>query len=244
MKKKRLLIVLCAAVLVFSGGIYFYFFSKPNEFLSDDVVLETINSYFPNAEIQETIIIEDTHVYVPFLTNDRPGSSYWIWKNRNWELGAIDVMQTPRIWKINPKDPTTFVVVWNIESGDEVDEFAVYLTNQRSYNVIYNVHRYTPKVQFETRVPLNGADQTYGMFTLPDEWIVFLENYLEVEGENQSDSIFFDNFHHHSNVQFGWIPYDKSGNVHFPSSENGRTGHGFGNIHLDFLMSISEYEIE
>ncbi|MFC0560850.1 hypothetical protein [Halalkalibacter alkalisediminis] len=244
MRQKKIWIP--AGILLVTIGIFYYFFhSEPPEFLTTDALVETINSYqygTDSIEIQDMVFLGETHVFVPFVSNKEYGTSYWVWRNRSWELGGITTIQDPYVWKVDPGDPSTYVVVWNMNRDSDMKEFDIYLLNQRGYSVSHDVHHYTPRVQLDFTVPFETEEHSYGVKPLPDEWVTFLQSFVKVEQSPQPDS-FFNDFFQPSSVNFGWMPYDENGEVSFPSSPNG-SGHQYGEIHLEHLSSIPEYELE
>lgn len=245
MRQKTILIpTFIAFLIVISGSIYFYYFSKPSDFLSGDELTEKINSYYRSQqiEIQDVIILEDKHAYVPFISDGIYGSSFWTWKKRSWELVEINTIPHPKVWKIDPNDPSTYVVVWNFDTDSDTTEFDFYLVNRRGYWISNNVHQYTPRVQLKVTVPFADAETSYGVKHLPDDWITFLESYLQVENSKRPQSSFF-SFFEPSRFNFSWMPYDQNGDISFPNAPNG-TGFGFGNINLHHVSNIPDYELE
>ncbi|MGO4890367.1 hypothetical protein ACJ2A9_21685 [Anaerobacillus sp. MEB173] len=65
---------------------------------------------------------------------------------------------------------------------------------------------------------------------------------IEAEKSKGSKPGFFD-FFQPSSVYFGWVPYDENGEVGFPENPNG-SGYGFGERHIEHIVSIDEYELE
>ncbi|OEF96114.1 hypothetical protein [Desulfuribacillus alkaliarsenatis] len=241
-KKSRFLAII-VIFLVSAGYLYFYFFSKPTEFLKEDDLIETINryNYNPDAiEIQDIIFLGDTHVFVPFIHEHGYGTSYWFWKNRKWELAGVSTIQQPTLWKVNPKDPSTYVVLWNINPDNLMTTFDIYLLNRRGYIVSNYVHRYTPGVQLHFSVPFEKDVKSYGVQSLPKEWIAFLDSFLKVEKSKYPTTLFS---FQHSRINYRWIPYDDNGEVSFPTFNQG-TGHSTGNINLLYISRLLEHELE
>ncbi len=244
MKKKNIIGI--AILLILAGSIYFYFFSKPTTFLAEEELIIAVNNYYHDGperiKIQDVIFIGDTHVFVPFTSNGRYGTSYWVWKKRSWNLGEISTMQTPMLWKVDPKDPSTYVFVWNINPDNEMVQFDFYLENPRNYRVSDGVHQYTPRVQLEHREKFAEEGYSYGVITLPSDWVTFLDSYNKVENSKQQASTMF-SFFPQSNVNFAWRPLDENGELSFPTFVSG-TGSGSGQIHLQYLSNIKDYDLE
>ncbi|RXI96595.1 hypothetical protein DS745_23115 [Anaerobacillus alkaliphilus] len=244
MKKKKIIGI--AIFLVLAGSLYFYFFSKPIVFISEEELIKAVNNYYHDGperiEIQDVIFLGDTHVFVPFTSNGRYGTSYWVWKKRSWKLGEISTIQTPMIWKVDPKDPSTYVFVWNINPDNDMTQLDFYLENRRNYRVSNEVHRYTPRVQLDYRVKFAEDGYSYGVKNLPSDWITFLNSYNEVENSKQQESSMFSFFPQNS-VNFAWRPLDENGELSFPTFVSG-TGSGSGQIHLYYLSNIHDYDLE
>ena len=79
-KRKIVIFVALAALLIILFLIYWFYFSKPESFLSEEQVVDQINDTFAQAEavrIQDTVDLDEEHVFVPFVTNsDEYGVSY------------------------------------------------------------------------------------------------------------------------------------------------------------------------
>ncbi|MBU9723003.1 MULTISPECIES: hypothetical protein [Bacillaceae] len=244
MKRKKTLILIFITVLLGIGIIYYYFLSGPDEFLTEESLKEVFRNFSGgfDVEIQHIEFLSDKHVFVPFKSNDQYGTSHWVWRNRSWDLGDISTIQQPSIWKVDPKDPSTYKVLWNIDEDTTVTDFDVYLVNQRGYRVSNNVHQYTPKIQLHFNVDFESEENSYGMKNIPAEWVPIIENYMDVEDVRQPDASIFD-FFHHSGLSFGWIPYDENREIKFPDSPNGH-GSGYGEIHLYHMPIIPEHDLE
>ena len=94
MKKKLwILIGLGILVVLSSAIIYWFYFSKPVTFPTNEQLVEEINSIFPEAAasvIQDTIPIDEHHVVVPFISDKEDYSlSYWVWQKGKWSAESI-----------------------------------------------------------------------------------------------------------------------------------------------------------
>ncbi|MBU9712727.1 hypothetical protein [Evansella tamaricis] len=242
--------ILLTIILIGIGAIYYYYYSGPDEFLSEGALLDEIRDYYYEAdsstEIQDIIFIDESHVFVPFRINNIYGTSYWYWEKRKWNLRRIDTIQTPTIWRVDPEDPSTFVFLWNMSPDTDLHEGEFFMINPRNYFVSNNVHTYTPHVQLSMTIPFTGtsnSEKSFGVVSIPEDWKVFLQEYYEVEHAKIPNDSFFDSFFPHSSVYFGWKPFDKEGNIYYPQIPNG-SGYGFGDSSVDYLRNINEYDIE
>lgn len=242
MKQRKVFILAAVLLLLFIGAIYYYFFSKPSDFLGEAQLKEVVQDYFPGVEIkiQDVIFVDDTHVFVPFISDDRYGSSFWFWKNRKWELGNINTIQNPYVWKIDPNDTSSYKIFWNFYPKTEMRQFDIFLLKRRSYYVSNDVHQYIPRVHLKETIPFNNLEASYGVKSLPANWAKFLSSYLAVEKSKQPTTVFFD-FIQPQSYYFGWNPLNAQGEVSYPHRYDG-SGTGYGDIHLEFMPGISEYD--
>ncbi|MCD8510047.1 MAG: hypothetical protein LRY73_09385 [Bacillus sp. (in: Bacteria)] len=246
MKQGKAWLPISIAIVLIGAASFYVFYIKPSEFLSEEALIEVITSHNYGAksiEIQDVIYVGEKHVFVPFKTHSRYGTSYWVWRGGSWDLGAISNIQSPRVWKVNPQDPSSYVIVWNMDPNDDMTDFELVLSNRRNYWVSDNVHHYTPRVQLHHTVAFQSEASSYGVMSLPEDWLIFLDDYLKVENAKQPSSSFIFDFFPQSSVSFAWMPYDKNGEVTFPGPDNG-SGSGYGNIHLEYMSTIPEHELE
>lgn len=242
-KKLRVPIIIIAIFFIAAGSIYYF---QPREFLTEDVLKERINNHYysvDSPEIQDIVFVGKKHVFVPFISNGQHGTSYWVWRGGKWDLGAISTIQSPRVWKLDPNDPSSYVILWNMDPDDEMITFDLILYNERYYTVSDNVHHYTPRVQLHQTVKVDSEANSYGVMPLPENWLAFLDAYLKVENAKQPSSSFMFDFFPQKHATFAWIPYDVNGEVSFPGPDNA-SGSGYGNIHLEYMFSIHEHDLE
>lgn len=244
MTRKKCWILVGIAIFLFAISISYYFFlSKPIEFLTEDELIESVsNHYFLSdpIEIQDVIFFDEAHVFVPFTSMGHYGTSYWIWRNGRWKLEAISTIQNPDIWMLDPDDPSTYYIVWNMDRNTEMTAFDIYLLNDRGYWVSNDVHQYAPRVQSKFTVPFDTKDVSYGVKQLPEDWITYLDSFLKVENSKKPQIMFFD-FFEPSGAYFGWVPYDANGEVSFSSVYGSEST---GRIHLHYLSIAPMHEME
>lgn len=246
MNKRKLLIFAGSAVLILSAFmIYWFYFSKPDSFPTDEQLMEEINHIFPEAAvnvIQDTVSIDGRHVVVPFISKeDDYGVTYWAWQKHKWQLLAIDTTGEPCLWKINSKDPVTFYIVWNIHPADQLEYMKFFLIRDRGYHGTEGIETYNPRVQMEKKVPLEG--KSYGALPLPDEWVSFMNPFIKVESAKQP-SLFFNDLFPEREMFFGWIPYNKSDKQRFPEGSVNGNRYFNGDADIDFISILNELEIE
>lgn len=247
MKKPKLTIFigLIIATLLSLVCAYWFFFSKPTTFLTDEQLLEELNSTFKGVDaktIQDKIFIDDHHVVVPFVSTENEYSlSYWEWKMRKWQVATIENSGELRLWKIDQNDPSSYQFVWNIHPEDQLSTISIYLIRERGFIISDEEERYFPKVQMVKTIDL--AEQPYGVMQLPEDWVAFMEESNKIESPNTSGFL-FNNFQTRYSMYFGWIGADQSGNVAYPEHSFNGQSYSTSNINLEYVMILNEQEIE
>jgi hypothetical protein len=245
MTKKKLwtFIGLGVAVVLSSAIIYWFYFSKPTTFPTNEQLVEEINNFFPEAAasvIQDTIPVDERHVLVPFISNkDDYSLSYWVWQKHKWRVASIDTKGRPMVWKIDRNDPSSFQFVWNIHPDDQLSSIHFYLKRDRGYHIIEGIEHYSPGVQMEKKVSLK--EKSYGLMQLPDEWVTFMNTFIKVESAKQPN-IFFKDFFPEQYMFFGWLPYDQTNKETFP--ERSVNGYSNGTVDLEHVMILDKGDIE
>ncbi|MBM6617401.1 hypothetical protein [Bacillus suaedaesalsae] len=237
--KKILVMSGIALALVTTIYVYLFFLSEPNDLPSERLMLKGINELQSEVQaevLQDKIFLTDKAVFVPFVSESGDyGASYWTWKKGKWRIAHIEANDGPRIWKINPHDPSTFHFVWNLHPNDDVQNLSFYLIKRRYFQVSDGVATYDPRVQMNVSLPLDSL--SYGTLKLPNEWAVSLEEFLQIKDPNRSLEQFY---------SFEWIAYDKEGKEFIPSKSlmGGSTSAGFENEIIDFIPLVTEFELE
>jgi len=218
-------------IILLSIIVYWFYFSRPTSFPTNQQLIEEMNRIFPKATasiIQDTIPIDEHHVLVPFISNNEYyGLSYWVWKNHKWQVASIDTKGEPMLWKLNRNDPSSFYFVWNIDPKDQLSSIHFYLIRDRGYRIAEGIERYYPRVQMEKRVPIQ--EKSYGLMQLSDEWVTFMNAYKQFPEQN---------------MFFGWIPYDQTNNETFPGSSVNGTSYVNGKVDLEHVMIVGKGDIE
>jgi len=224
-------------IILLSIIVYWFYFSKPTSFPTNEQLVEEMNSIFPKAAasiIQDTIHIDEGHVLVPFISKgDDYGLSYWEWKNHKWKVVSIDTKGKPMLWKLNRNDPSSLYFVWNIHPKDQLSSIHFYLIRDRGFRIAEGIEHYNPRVQMEKRVSVQ--EKSYGLMQLPDDWVKFMNAYIKVESAKQSPK---------RDMFFGWIPYDQTNKETFPESSVNGTGYSDGEVDLEYVMIVDKGDIE
>jgi len=224
-------------IILLSIIVYWFYFSKPTSFPTNEQLVDEMNSIFPKAAasiIQDTIPIDEGHVLVPFISNkDDYGLSYWAWKNHKWKVVTIDTKGKPMLWKLNINDPSSLYFVWNIHPKDQLSSIHFYLIRDRGFRIAEGIERYNPRVQMEKRVSVQ--EKSYGLMQLPDDWVTFMNAYIKVESAKQSPE---------RDIYFGWIPYDQTNKESFPESSVNGAGYSNGEVGLEYVMILDKGDIE
>ena len=103
MKKPKSITSLLIGIILLSAS-FWYYTSGPTSFPTDEqLVKEMTNhfSYVSNSEIQDTIFLDEHHVFVPFNTNGKIyGLSLWEWNKRKWNAVFVSTSADIKVWKI------------------------------------------------------------------------------------------------------------------------------------------------
>src|SRR5690606_3806433 len=145
-RRNRFLSSIIIFIVVVGSIIYFFNNSKPSSFPSDDELLNKINETYSRAHatvIQDSIFLDDQHVYVPFINSEGSyGSSFWIWKKGKWRVAGIDTIGEPTVWKINESDPKTYHIVWNIPPENNIKNGSIIFVGVVLQFVCKKIHAY------------------------------------------------------------------------------------------------------
>lgn len=224
-------------IILLSIIVYWFYFSKPTSFPTNEQLVDEMNSIFPKAAasiIQDTIHIDEGHVLVPFISKGGDyGLSYWAWKNHKWKVVSIDTKGKPMLWKLNINDPSSLYFVWNIHPKDQLSSIHFYLIRDRGFRIAEGIEHYNPRVQMEKRVSVQ--EKSYGLMQLPDDWVTFMNAYIKVESAKQSPE---------RDIYFGWIPYDQTNKESFPESSVNGAGYSNGEVGLEYVMILNKGDIE
>ncbi len=246
MTKKWKLALISGIILISSFLIYWFFLANPTPFLSDEDIIKEIHALNPDANIkniQDKIFLNDSHVFVPHLSEEaRYGASYWVWEMHRWKLVIDETSSSPNVWRIDPKDPSTHFLVWNFHPDDKQDSLSFFFIKERGFQVSDGVETYEPHIQLEHSVSMDS--KSYGVQRIPSEWITVLRNYSQLDTRKVPNS-FIQEFLPNYSMYFGWILYDVDGKEHSPRhSTNGSTYHADHDEVIDFVRILNEVELE
>ncbi|MDZ5471560.1 hypothetical protein SM124_07345 [Bacillus sp. 31A1R] len=246
MNRKQTIYFMSSLFLIVAlATVYWFYFSAPKAFPSEQQLISKMNALFAEAEVSEILdelFLDESHAYVPFKTDKGAyGSSYWVWKNRKWQVSTIEGSGQPILWTPNERKPSKQFLVWNIDPNDEVDSIDFYLIKKRNYFVSDGIHTYEPQVQMKHAVILK--EKNYGILQIPNDWVKFIDSSYHVQKQKTQTSIFGD-FFQQPNHYIGWRPYDRNGKDAFP--EGSVNGNGYVNFHqkFDHVMFVNENELE
>lgn len=246
MSKKKLLVILSVlAILLVISFIYWITSTNPSSFPDNEDLIKEINHIFPQSnvkEIQDTIALDEKHVFVPFISEENKyGVSHWVWQKREWELSSVNTGGEPQSWRIEDGDFSTTHLVWNIAPETPIEKLKFYLIKDRSFHITEGIDYYDPGVQLEEIVEL--SDTSYGVMPLPERWSSILDSYTKLETARQPD-VFSNSFNIENYMYFGWMAYDHFGKVLPPDHSLFGSGFTGGEEHIEHIRFLDELEIE
>ncbi|MGE7766284.1 hypothetical protein [Peribacillus sp. NPDC096540] len=241
MTKKSKMIVLITAVILIGGLLLFVRFPKePKPFLSDKQIIKRINSFFSDAQpkvIQKKIFLDDTHVFVPFISEDNGyGMSFWVWKDNKWRAASVNNGGQPQVWIGEEKS----LIMWNMDPRDDVSEIKVFIRKDRGFMVSAGIATYQPGIEMMHSITLQG--KPYGVEKYPDNWRILMNHYEKLQAEDGQNEFFQFN----DSLQLANDFYDKDGNEVFPEHSSNSNSYTTGNNYVDFpfLIHVEEVELE
>ncbi|MEH6936863.1 hypothetical protein V7056_03260 [Bacillus sp. JJ664] len=216
LKNKKTIIGLLIFVIAFIV-IYWFYLSKPTTFYSEARIKKIISHTYEGEyakEIQDIIFIDQKHVFVPYISKENGyGVSFWKWQHHKWKIvNIIDKAGTPRLWKIKPNDPSSYVMFWNYNPVDRVNEIKFRLVRERNYMMSNENVYYVPEIFLEQRVSIHK--KTYGFLTYPSNWSKIQK--LEAEAGTRQNIFFLQEQGYPSTLSISMTIYDKDGKEVFP----------------------------
>lgn len=238
-KKNKVTLTIFIIVVIFSVFLYWLYFSKPTSFPTNEQIVQEINTMFPKAKadvIQDTIFLDDRHVYIPFISerNDY-GYSYWKWHFGDWKIARIETSGSPNLWKIKESDPSTYHITWNIHPNDKLTSNDFYLMKERNFQVSENyslfsnsrLESYSPKIQMKQTQTLQ--EKSYGTMQLPDEWVSIIKADMKLDVTPSSNLFFM--YMGHDQFYIGWKPHSQNVDDSFPG--HSLNGSIYSNLNID-----------
>lgn len=244
-KTKGFVIVGFIFLLACILAIYWFYFSEPDPLPGEEQMIMEINELLPEAdagEIQEIILIGDRHAVAPLISKEGTyGVSNWIWKQHEWKLGTVRTAGEPKIWKIDPGDPSTYRIVWNIDPAEKsIHTLDFYFIRERYWSISYDKHQYDPSIQMKKEVSFQ--EHPYGVMKLPDDWIAVME--AMNSGKSGRASSLFDDFIQQPHLSLGWIPLDENGEETFPEGAVNGSSFQNGNLKEEHMTVLNLEEVE
>lgn len=246
-RRKKLLLwtVIFLVVTAFFLGFWFYQ-STPTDFPGKKFAKSEIMNLFPEAdiqEIQEIIMIDEKHVFTPFTTNQQSyGGSLWEWKYHDWQFLSIDTDFKPRIWKVEPENPDSYAILWNIHPRNNLELLTFYLKKEKGYSVTEGKELYQPSIQMEYIHQLDGT-LPYGYMKIPREWREFITIENKVT-QTQIPNPLFAEMYLQPSYYFGWRSVSKEGSEDYPSFPQNSQGFGTDDHLIEQMMFLDKVQIE
>lgn len=244
-KSKLLLLSILILIIVACSITYWLFFSPPGEFPSKEKVFEAMMETFPEAnikELQETIYLDAKHVFVPFITNDEGyGSSLWEWRRNEWEFVSIDTGSTPRMWTIDPENPSSYFIVWNFHPDNQLKKLTFYLIKNRGFSVSEGKEIYQPGVEINFEASLEGKT-SYGYSEIPKEWGDYIRADRGLMEKFYPITMFTDLFQP-PKYYFGWRAMTMDGSEDYAPFSKTSNGFGTGDNFIEPMRYIDKQEL-
>ncbi|QWC23477.1 hypothetical protein KJK41_03655 [Bacillus haikouensis] len=235
--------ILSGAVLFLVAGslaVYWFYFSEPDALPGEKQMVKAINGLLPEAqagEIQEVIKIDGKHAAAPFISKEGIyGVSTWVWHRHKWKLGTVRTKGEPKIWKVDPEDPSTYRIVWNINPSEKnVDTLNFYYKRDRNYSVSGTRHEYTPSIRMKKEVSFD--ENPYGVLKLPDDWVAVMEEMADGASDN---GVFpLEGIMRQVASGIGWLPLDENGKETFPESAVNGSSYHTGLVEEEHIMIMN-----
>ncbi|WP_102262999.1 hypothetical protein [Mesobacillus jeotgali] len=243
MRKKVLVPILLILILISAGFLYWYYLAPPAAFPDKAEIKAILNDPYNRvgiAEIQDTIFLDDKHVYIPFVTEEEGhGISFWEWEKHEWQLSSFSTGSMPQIWKIDADDPSSHYIMWNFHPENNLDYLTLYLIKERGFSVSEGRQHYDPGIQMGFRA--EAGEKSYGYISIPSDWQKFLEAENKLMAAMKPESFFAD-FFPPAQYYFGWQSTSTDGNTEYPSYPN-TNGFGSGGSSTEHLRFLNENEI-
>ncbi|MEH7885704.1 hypothetical protein V7654_15495 [Bacillus sp. JJ1609] len=247
MYHKKKLILISFFVLIFLAGClgYWFYLSPPGKFPNKQKAIDAMMNTFPEAdikEIQDVIFLDTKHVYVPFITNDEGyGSSFWQWKQHEWQFVSIDTGSTPRIWTMEPENPASTYIIWNFHPDNQLKNLTFYLMKERGYSFSDGKQSYQPEVEMNFNTNLEDKP-SYGSIMIPNAW----QDYILAERrlmESQSTEPLFIDWFQPPQHYFGWHSKSKNGSEDYPPYPKNNNGFGTGDNSIEFMRYVDKEDL-
>lgn len=215
---------------------------NPDSFISKTAALKRLNAVMGNevSEIQEKMIIDEKHVFLPFKTKEgRYGVSFWVWKKNEWKMTTSDNGGEPKKWVIGKGSQAKSYIVYNLHPDDKISEIKFYLLKDRNFHASADESEYTPSIQIEHTAVLNGT--SYGVIPYPESWVSLDRLYRKQETSAMNEEINL--FPFKEGLKVGHQFYGSNGKEIYPKHTLG--DFGYGNDHnVKYIMYVEAIELE
>ncbi|WP_101845946.1 hypothetical protein [Halobacillus sp. Marseille-P3879] len=244
--KKKLLIgtLLLLVVLLTTVFILPFNITKPGDPPENSVLKKEIESSLP-VEVDQIIDrqqVSDNHAFFPFITEEgQRGMSVWKVENRKWTIGASDNGGEPTLWKIDPEDPDTFNMIYNLHPDDGVDKIDFYSKRDRNYHIAGEYQTYVPQIMSKEEVDLS---RSYGVHPIPELWKELQHQQGALAQSNGNGRRGLSPINSTNNhIQTLYVPYDDEGE-HI-RLEQTAGDHSFSNgEQMDLIIWMDPLELE
>jgi hypothetical protein len=247
LKKKKLFLLIALLFITGIGSIgYWLYLAPPDDFPDKKASFNKILDTFPEADIkemQDVVYLDNKHVYVPFITrNESYGLSFWQWQKHQWTFISLDTGATPRIWKIDPENPASYVIIWNFHPENNLRYLTFYLIKDRGYSINDGKHNYQPRIHMDIKTELEGKT-SFGHTQIPLEWCDFMlaENKLM---SSLNPGPLFSNFFPPAQYYFGWRSVAKDGFDDYPPFPKNNNGFGTGDSLIEHIRYVDKQELQ
>lgn len=240
-KKTKKIILVMVIVLIVGVLLIIRIPRAPEAFLTDQQVINRINSFFPEAEpkvIQDVLYLDDTHVFVPFINESKEyGMSFWVWKNNKWR--AASVANNGGQLKAWNGEGDSFIM-WNLDPKGKVSEIRTFMKNDRSFSVSGDGATYDPGIEMMHSIMV--VDETYGVEKYPASWRTLIDQYTDL----QKESSFYELFHDRQSLQVANRFYDKDGKEVFPIMPTNGIEYTteYNYVDVPYLIDLVDEELE
>ena len=204
MKHKKTVIFISILILLIavSGIGWHYYFSEPDPFLPEEMIIDQINEYhqLEVAEIQEIIFLDEQHVVVFFISTDEMyAQAFWKWQDNDWLLSGHNAMGSYTVWNLNESD---LYLIWNVRPDPTLSYVEIIGQRERQYRTTRVNKYYYPALELTKRIYVES--EKYGVEEISGVWKEVI-----VDLQQTSDQV--DDFLTISSppteVTFGWVPY-------------------------------------
>lgn len=167
---KLIFLLVAASALVLQFALNYD--GKPGSHPAPEEVIRLFNestNHIATIEVLDVIEVSPGHLFVPFINDyGEYGKGYLIWERFKWKVARLSTRNQPELWQIKPRDPSSQVIVWNMDPAAGFQDHSYYYIVERNAGRSYDKDYYSPRIQLELSAGQEIA--TYGTLAFPDEW--------------------------------------------------------------------------